>query len=297
MAVPPSRSEPSAGLEVVTVRLPASLSVFKIVGGKETVEEYLAAVHKARGGSETAKEPDWSALYLQFDEAHALGTLPYRWDQGFSLASLWKLTLKGKEESPAPGAAASAGGEGKGTGGQVESTVGLQAVIVKGGWMAGGSVAGEEKADILKKSLELNVELPLMAQLGSRGMVLCCKETGGQWEMAVPHSCVSRFMSNTVQRREKEFEEKCGMTRRWRWIEEEMLKENPAEADRPEVQADGGGGVLSSPPPTCTGDCEWRRWTDEDDAAVQADVAAPKFIREAHLGADGVECVIENGTK
>lgn len=41
-----------------------------------------------------AKRSDWSGLYVQFGRALAVGTVGYRWDQGYSVATMLAVTLR-----------------------------------------------------------------------------------------------------------------------------------------------------------------------------------------------------------
>merc|ERR1719215_2615242 len=119
--------------------------VFKCVGDEAGIEEYVAA-HPPRVLG------DWSALYMQFDVPHALGTVGYRWDQGYSSARVIRASLPE-----------------------------LRAVVADAPWMPDGSVGGEAKAEAVRKALALPADVPLMQAVGEQGKALVCRETDNQW--------------------------------------------------------------------------------------------------------------------
>jgi hypothetical protein len=74
-------------LQFVALQNVVDLQCFKVVGDEPNVFDYVVAHPKGRNNS------DWSAFYLQFNAAHALGTLGYRYDQSYGVASLFSLKL------------------------------------------------------------------------------------------------------------------------------------------------------------------------------------------------------------
>jgi hypothetical protein len=125
--------------------LPPTEKFYKVVGSEERIQEYNARRGKGRNVS------DWSAFYVQLNQAHAVGTVGYRWGQGYSEANM------------------------------LEFEVDLKCYIVADDFMADETISGEEKANRLKKRFQ--VEGNLMEELGKQGLGLICKETAGEWEV------------------------------------------------------------------------------------------------------------------
>jgi hypothetical protein len=122
----------------------ALFSLYKIVGHEDGVAQYLER-WSSRANS------DWSGAYFQLNMRHCLGTLGYRWDQGYLLAKMYRVTL----------------------GGSIR--------VVADEFMADPNTSGDEKARRVKRVLGLREVEPLMAQLD--GGLLLCRETDEEWEM------------------------------------------------------------------------------------------------------------------
>ena len=136
--------------------------VFKVVGSESTCGEYMraAALKPAR-----VQTRDWAAFYFQLNQRHALGTLGYRYDAGYKRARLLEVTL------------------------------GVCCVVKMtdpNKVMASGALSGDAKARLLKAALELDSELPLMEQLGTKGQSLLCLETEDEVELVMPLSLLER---------------------------------------------------------------------------------------------------------
>ena len=78
-----------ADWSVKFIEMPKDFVIYKCVGDERTLRAYCEKWPKGRNAS------DWSAIYAQFNRAHALGTLGYRFDQGYSEATLLQLKLAG----------------------------------------------------------------------------------------------------------------------------------------------------------------------------------------------------------
>ena len=128
--------------------LQQNIIVYKCLGHQDTLVEYQAA-YPPRDG-------DWAAMYLQFDLPHALGTVPYRWEHGYAMATVVRITLSK-----------------------------VKVVIIDAEWMPDATVNGQAKAAAVKKALDLPDEACLMAELASRGLALACRETEKQFELVL----------------------------------------------------------------------------------------------------------------
>eukprot|EP00439_Symbiodinium_sp_Y106_P018461 s3582_g2.t1 len=136
---------------------PDKAFVYKVVGSEPDLKEYNELRRAARLGARETEgtEKDWTAMYTQFRVSHALGTVPYRWDQRgadgqpYTSASL----LEARFMEPLP------------------------VVVAHGALFADGAVEGSVKAQVVKEHLGLNVEEPLMKQLGAQGKALLMQET------------------------------------------------------------------------------------------------------------------------
>mmetsp|Transcript_15926 Transcript_15926/g.34602 ORF Transcript_15926/g.34602 Transcript_15926/m.34602 type:complete len:221 (-) Transcript_15926:21-683(-) len=130
---------------------------------------------------------DWSAMYLQFRSEHALGTVPYRWERGFSHAKLVEATF-----------------------------FNLKVVIIDGPLFHDGNVDGKKKADMIKELLNLDPSKPLMEALGDLEKAALIRETEDEWELILSHSY---FPDLAVEERDVavfERHPKMPVTRRWR---------------------------------------------------------------------------------
>lgn len=136
------------------------LPVFKVVGPQATLSEYHSHCQQT-AGRRAGGDPDWAgALYLQLTKEHALGTLPYRWEQGFQSANLLAATIAAVRIV------------------EVDDT--------EDDFMIDGTVSGARKALVVKEALELEPTGPLMLQLGEQGLCLKVRETEDEWELVVP---------------------------------------------------------------------------------------------------------------
>lgn len=147
----------SDSLRLAEVLVP-SLEAFKVVGDQCSLLDYDAA-HPPRVHGE------WSAMYLQFDEAHALGTTGYRWDMGYGIARLLHLRLQD-----------------------------VTAIVADAAWLPDGSMPGDEKAARLKEAMGLPPGTHLMEALEHRRQVMVCRETEGQWELIVPRGLLQALI-------------------------------------------------------------------------------------------------------
>ncbi|CAE7559231.1 unnamed protein product, partial [Symbiodinium pilosum] len=122
-----------------------------------------------------SSEHDWTAMYTQFRVSHALGTVPYRWDQAgpdgtpYMSASL----LEARFLDPLP------------------------VVVARGALFADASVEGSVKAQLVKERLDLKIEEPLMKQLGEQGKALLMQESETEWELIFSHQHLSTLPHQT----------------------------------------------------------------------------------------------------
>lgn len=138
------------------------VTVFKCIGDEETVSEYIEArtAVSRRSYTPTSDPNDWSAqLYTQFSLSHALGTCPYRWDQGYALSRVLSLTV--------PSA---------------------RVLVIDAPWMPDPAVGGRAKADAVRCALRGYMKgdvgnAPIMTELAAHGFLLACRETEKQWEL------------------------------------------------------------------------------------------------------------------
>lgn len=140
---------PLGDFQMKEVRL-ETLEVYKVVGDQSTLLDYVEA-HPPRVGA------DWAALYTQLDSPHALGTVPYRWGQGYSVARLLRVSAQD-----------------------------VRVMLVDAPWMPDGSIDGVAKASAVRAALDITDARPLMEVLGDRRLALACRETPGQWEVVFP---------------------------------------------------------------------------------------------------------------
>eukprot|EP00929_Paragymnodinium_shiwhaense_P039923 TRINITY_DN20898_c0_g1_i8.p1 TRINITY_DN20898_c0_g1~~TRINITY_DN20898_c0_g1_i8.p1 ORF type:complete len:232 (+),score=59.11 TRINITY_DN20898_c0_g1_i8:46-696(+) len=156
-----------------------SLQAFKVVGDQTSVLDYDAA-HPPRVVG------DWSAIYLQFDVPHSLGTVGYRWDMGYKTANLLRVNFRE-----------------------------VNVVLLDAVWFADGDVPGGEKARLVKQALAIGEEELLTEALGRRSQVLVCRETASQWELVLPRGVLPLVLQSEEiahELRPNEF----GMTSHWR---------------------------------------------------------------------------------
>ena len=154
------------------------IQFYKVInGGREgkrddnTLRSYVeavcptAAVNKDDHDSTPAPahDDDWQALYTQFSAPHALGTVPYRWEQAENtLAILIRATL----QQP------------------------LDILVVDDASLHDGTISGTQKAHWIKQQLLLDIPLnvPLMQALGRQGKAALIRETSHEWELVLPHN-------------------------------------------------------------------------------------------------------------
>ncbi|CAM9896945.1 unnamed protein product, partial [Scytosiphon promiscuus] len=167
------------GVRLVTVT-PAALELWRVIGDEPNIAAYAAA--HAPSTPSAAKPSDWSAMYFQLSAENAAGTLGYRWDQGYTLARLMRVSLPLAES----GAIALVVDD---TGNGTETQAGTKTGVQRHGLMVASDVPGAFKAARLKSSLEIPPDAPLLPALGRRRTpaVLVCRESVGEWEVAVPH--------------------------------------------------------------------------------------------------------------
>ncbi|CAM9950826.1 unnamed protein product, partial [Ectocarpus sp. 12 AP-2014] len=186
---------------------PATLHVWRVIGDESGVAAYAAA----RAPSVPATtESDWSAMYFQLSPGNAVGTLGYRWDQGYPVARLVRISLP----LAACGAVALVVDD---TREKVEAGAEIANRENKlAGLMVSSDIPGAFKAAVLKSRLGVPPDQPLLPALGQRQppAVLVCRESVGEWEVAVPHILLG-FMArgNTwEERRVAEFRPRTGIT-------------------------------------------------------------------------------------
>eukprot|EP01059_Diplonema_ambulator_P035696 TRINITY_DN8515_c0_g1_i2.p1 TRINITY_DN8515_c0_g1~~TRINITY_DN8515_c0_g1_i2.p1 ORF type:complete len:204 (+),score=39.28 TRINITY_DN8515_c0_g1_i2:36-647(+) len=169
------------GIAIVDVE---ELVVYKVVGSEWSVEEYAEA-------RAPEVESDWSGVYLQYSEVHAMGTIGYRWDQGYEIARMAQVVL----------------GE-------------LKVIVLKDSFFSDGTVSGEEKAMVVRGMLEsqcgisIPTSTPLVTALGDHGFCLTCEETPGEWEFIISPTLL--MQSTVSQSISSEYKPKHGATAYWR---------------------------------------------------------------------------------
>ena len=148
--------------------LPSPLYLFKMIGSETSIGQWMNdRVRRRTNNGVQSPRTDWNALYMQFNSAHCLGTVSYRFDVAFSVATLLRVTLN------------------------VSSGISVLVVDdVDCLIMSNSSVAGVDKATILKSILGIDSHLLLMDELGKRNALLMCRETEQEWECVIPESLV-----------------------------------------------------------------------------------------------------------
>lgn len=203
---------------------PAKLELWRVIGDEADIAAYAMA-HAAPPATTAAAGVvgDWSAMYFQLSPENAAGTLGYRWDKGYAVARLVRVSLP----LAACGAVALVVDDtGRGTeveGG--EETGGARGK--RRGVMAASDVPGAFKAALLKSRLGIPQGESLLPALGRRTpkpAVLVCRESAGEWEVAVPHQLLPVMIRNVawVEQRVAEFKPRAGVTAEVRpWSAEE----------------------------------------------------------------------------
>jgi len=122
-----------------------------------------AAVNKYKNNNNVN---DWRGLYTQFRRDHALGTVPYRWeDDSCTEAALVQVTI----HSP------------------------IDVVVLEGSVWHEGAVSGSAKAQIAKGLLSIAAVQPLVDALGASGRALLVKETDDEPELVISHEFFARL--------------------------------------------------------------------------------------------------------
>ncbi|CAN0327096.1 unnamed protein product, partial [Ectocarpus sp. 4 AP-2014] len=186
---------------------PATLHVWRVIGDESGVAAYAAA--RALSVPATT-ERDWSAMYFQFSPGNAVGTLGYRWDQGYPVARLVRISLP----LAACGAVALVVDD---AGEKVEAGAEIAKRKSKlPGLMVSSDIPGAFKAALLKSRLGVPPDEPLLPALGQRRppAVLVCRESVGEWEVAVPHNVLGVMALGNAweERRVAEFRPRSGIT-------------------------------------------------------------------------------------
>ena len=138
----------------------SELEFYKVIdAAKETVQNYNAGCISCQM-IRTSEICDWSGLYTQFKSAHALGTLPYRWENDLtSHASLVRVTI----HTP------------------------IRIVVLDGALWHSGNVTGKTKAELAKQELAVPMDEPLVAFLGRFNTALLVQETAEEPELIFSH--------------------------------------------------------------------------------------------------------------
>ncbi|CAN0477905.1 unnamed protein product [Ectocarpus sp. 12 AP-2014] len=175
-------------------------------------------------------------MYFQLSPGNAVGTLGYRWDQGYSVARLVRISLPlAACENKLPGL------------------------------MVSSDIPGAFKSAELKSRLGVPPDEPLLPALGQRQppAVLVCRESVGEWEVAVPHNLLGDMARGNAweERRVAEFRPRTGITAE-------------ARLCGPECAGAEEGAV------------PWHRWRDGDEVmslgmAVEAEGASIRWLSEA----------------
>jgi hypothetical protein len=147
--------------------LPGEVLLYKVVGNENDLTEYNAKkiVDVASRCSTANWETDWTAMYTQFKQSHALGTVPYRWEQEdasgnpYMVASLVEVHLR----EP------------------------LDVVVAAGQTFWDSAVDGLAKAHIVKEHLGIPATNGLMSSLGQQRKALLMQETEDEWELIFCH--------------------------------------------------------------------------------------------------------------
>lgn len=173
-----------------------NIKAYKILGNETTLADYVknssnAAVH-------SVQLPDWYCLYMQFQREHVLGTVPYRWDHSHTNKEYMEANLSEAIFED------------------------LTVLVVDGPMFHQGSVSGEEKAEILKKLL--NIEGSLMDEIGKRGQVALIRETEEEWELLIPYSIFFKLKFTEEVNIRFFRDEKYPLTSRWCDLQKNKIK-------------------------------------------------------------------------
>eukprot|EP00752_Nemacystus_decipiens_P002551 g2392.t1 len=247
---------------------PATLDVWRVIGDEVDIAAYATAHAPTAAAVPTAAAGvvgDWSAMYFQLSPENAAGTLGYRWDKGYSLSRLVRVSLP----LAACGAVALVVDDtDKGT--ELEELDGIGVHEKRRGLMAASDVPGAFKSALLKSRLSIPQGESLLPALGRRNpnpAVLVCRESAGEWEVAVPHQLLP------------------AMTRDAAWVEQHVAEFRPRAGVTAEMR-----------PWTAEGSGQWRRWHDGDPVATvgarrmiqtEAQESRPVWLRNALIGGGG----------
>lgn len=231
---------------------PAKLDLWRVIGDEAGVASYAAA-HAPPANA--ALVGDWSAMYFQLSPENAAGTLGYRWDKGYTVARLVRVSLP----LAACGAVALIVNDmGRGT--EVGAETGAHGKRL--GLMAAPDVPGAFKSALLKSRLGIPGSQSLLPTLGRRTpnpAVLVCRESTGEWEVAVPHQLLPLMAHDAA------------------WAEQHVAEFRPRAGVTAEVR-----------PWSVEGSHRWHRWHDGDSVAtagvqIQTDGhgSQPAWLRDA----------------
>lgn len=113
-------------------------------------------------------------------QGHALGTLGYRWTQGYAVAGLHQVEVTGRT------------------------------VVFPADHFGSAAVSGAAKAAAIKQALGIASEARLMDALGERSLLLLLQESPGEWELVIPDAMLATALSaEQVVRR---FRPRCSCT-------------------------------------------------------------------------------------
>lgn len=187
---------------------------------------------------------DWRALYTQFRRDHALGTVPYKWEQGCSYCTLVEVRFR----QP------------------------LRVLVLEGELMHREDVSGEAKAAAVRAKLAEKVGevvggLPLMERLGSLGYVALVRETACEWELVIPHALLGSlaFSERFVARFERDVT--MPVTRRWGlcWGGEEDLFQRRSS----------GGSWAEGDDSDLAGSLAWQDWRESRGSRLELAEGVP----------------------
>lgn len=153
----------SVTVDIVDLKEP--LPCFKVTGDDQTVDEFAVACNAA---ADAPVRSDWSGLYVQFGRAHAVGTIGYRWDQGYRVATMVALTLR------VP-----------------------RVAVVREAVMSHGGIGGAAKAAAVRAALGLRGSGLLMDDVGREGLALACWETEGELELCIADALVEQAVEGS----------------------------------------------------------------------------------------------------
>ena len=166
----------------IFIKYVEQITCYKTIGDEDSIMDFAEARRPP-----VDKLSDWSAMYLQFCAAHALGTVGYRWDQGYELAQLDVIELAN-----------------------------LRVVVVDSAMFATADVSGELKAKLLKQALLEQCDItiaddePLMSALGAQGLCLACLETESEWELVISPPLLAESIVH--QKLTQQYKSKYGAT-------------------------------------------------------------------------------------